>query len=118
MVKFKSSSSARRLANSASVTPADPGYYTIPEIEDKSSLREDQVICPRGFACNGGDKVGCSGEGEYTDEEGLKACLLAPAGKIPNAARSGVESCQPGTYSIGGQSECSPCDSNMFSSEG
>ena len=72
-------------------------------------MREDQTICPIGYACSGGDKISCTGVGEYSDVEGLKSCKLAPPGTIPLSDRSGVANCQQGTYSIGSSDECTPC---------
>ena len=98
------------------MTAVDAGYYTIPNIEDKALLREAQEICPLGHACSGGDMITCSNEGEYADVKGLKACKLAPAGTIPNPDRTDLVNCTPGSYSIGGKSECSTCDIGKFSS--
>ncbi|GMH76479.1 hypothetical protein TrLO_g8185 [Triparma laevis f. longispina] len=60
----------------------------------------------------------CTGEGEYSDEIGLSACKIAPAGSKPTSNRHGVEICAPGTYSVGGTDDCTNCESGKFSSAG
>ncbi|GMH92364.1 hypothetical protein TrVE_jg2610 [Triparma verrucosa] len=60
----------------------------------------------------------CNGDGQYADEAGLPACKITPAGKKPSSDHQGVENCPPGTYSIGGKSDCLQCEPGKFSSEG
>ena len=60
----------------------------------------------------------CSGPGEYSDAEGSAVCRMAPAGHEPNADRTGVTMCTPGTYTVGGSDSCESCGEGETSSEG
>ena len=43
----------------------------------------------------------CNGDGQYSDVVKAASCKVAPAGFIPNADHTGLESCPQNTYSIG-----------------
>eukprot|EP00519_Triparma_laevis_P003800 CAMPEP_0182496358 /NCGR_PEP_ID=MMETSP1321-20130603/5016_1 /TAXON_ID=91990 /ORGANISM="Bolidomonas sp., Strain RCC1657" /LENGTH=919 /DNA_ID=CAMNT_0024699959 /DNA_START=167 /DNA_END=2923 /DNA_ORIENTATION=+ len=60
----------------------------------------------------------CNGAGQYSNQDGSAACLTAPAGMKPTDNRDNVESCLPGTYSVGGADACSNCGSGETSEEG
>ncbi|GMH73197.1 hypothetical protein TL16_g06118 [Triparma laevis f. inornata] len=101
--------------NSETVDTSEEGYYTTPLSTETITRREGQAICEVGFACVGGVKFPCDGIGQYADEQGLSACKTATAGYRPNDNHDGVVPCTAGTYSIGGTSECTPCDPDKFS---
>ncbi|GMH80315.1 hypothetical protein TrLO_g10523, partial [Triparma laevis f. longispina] len=96
-------------ANATTVQPTSEGYYTTPATEDASTTRYGQTICEAGFACVGGTKKLCNGNGQYADVEGLSACKIAPAGMKPTSDRKGVELCKLGSVSSGAQDECTSC---------
>ncbi|GMI03344.1 hypothetical protein TrLO_g13981 [Triparma laevis f. longispina] len=104
--------------SSSNVIPVGPGQYTLPATEETKTTRVSQAICEIGHACGGGEKRPCDDAGEYADETGLNACKIAPAGSKPTAEHDGVEDCPASTYSVGGTSECTPCEFGTFSSPG
>lgn len=96
-------------ANATTVQPASEGYYTTSATEDASTTRYGQTICEAVFACVGGTKKLCNGNGQYADVEGLSACKTASAGMKPTSDCKGVELCELGSVSSGAQDECTSC---------
>ncbi|GMH88080.1 hypothetical protein TL16_g11053, partial [Triparma laevis f. inornata] len=77
--------------------------------------------CVKGQASMGGGATACTecnSRGKYSDVDGASVCKTASAGTKPNEARDGVESCAPGTISVGGADECSVCNAGETSGEG
>ena len=57
----------------------------------------------------------CFDNGQYSDTDGAAFCKTAPAGHKPNTDRTSLTKCPPGTYSVGGTTECTPCEPGRYS---
>jgi len=105
-------------SGSSGVTPVSPGHYTAPVGDETTMTRSTQIMCEVGYACIGGNREFCGGEGQYADEVGLSSCKIATAGQKASADHSGSEVCPAGTFSVGGTSECTGCEAGKFSAQG
>jgi len=105
-------------ANSDQVSSVDEGHYTTPPTVERELTRDSQTQCEVGYACVGGKRLRCDGNGEYSDEVGLKACKIAPAGKKPTSDHRSVVNCDAGSYSVGNANACLLCESGKTSNAG
>ena len=92
---------------SAVCVATPPGFYF-------ESTTNADVQCPAGtFSRSGANNLAgcgsCNDPGQFSSI-GSSYCSVAGAGKLPNAARSGVVDCGTNTYSTGASDTCTPCE--------
>ena len=95
----------------------DNSRIATPPTVERELTRDSQTQCEVGYACVAGKRLRCDGNGEYSDEVGLKACKIAPAGMKPTSDHK-IEPCGAGKFSLGGVSECTDCKDGKFSPQG
>lgn len=71
---------------------------------------------PAGSYCSNGVLTACP-SGTYSMLAGATACTPCPAGKIPNANKSGCTKCPNGQTSVAGATTCTPCAAGQSSNE-
>ncbi|GMH71325.1 hypothetical protein TL16_g05623 [Triparma laevis f. inornata] len=93
------------------------GKYTMPELEDKETMRVEAAFCPSGSACIGGVKTKCEAGLTFQPNAGkssCKTCSVCGAGKfIYNECTEHTDrvcrDCRGGTASLGGATKCDQC---------
>ena len=88
-------------SESPSVSVATSGYYTTPDTDDATSVRESQQPCEAGFACVGGKKTKCKLGKTYQEDATKSSCLTC-------------STCPSGTFKTSGctttsNTVCEPC---------
>ncbi|GMH75621.1 hypothetical protein TL16_g06821 [Triparma laevis f. inornata] len=68
-------------------------------------------ICDTGTYSAAGSDTCSEWKGQYSDEEGLAACKVSPAGFKPNEAHTAKSVCPKGRYSPANADSCTPCTS-------
>lgn len=96
---------------STSCSPCPPG--TIPTATSCNQCEEGKYGVFGATVC-----TPCSGDGQYADEPGLPSYKFAPSGYKPTSNNDGIVACAKNTFSLGGNSVCSPCQDGGHSQPG